>query len=123
MEYTDNFSYLSRTHNRRLISLVIAIVVTALVIDTSLTRIYLYSSNNQFLSNARIVIFAILLGHSKNSETSKCCQRLYDYFCIWFGSDVYIKPSCSIGQPILSPFWTCNCLFHRALILSVATRR
>src|ERR687888_1861274 len=60
MEYTDNFSYLSRTHNRRLISLVIAIVVTALVIDTSLTRIYLYNSNNQFLSNARIVIFAIM---------------------------------------------------------------
>jgi hypothetical protein len=60
MGYTDNFSYQSGTRNRKLIFLVIAVVVATLVIDTSLIRIYQYSSNNQFLSDVRIVIFAVM---------------------------------------------------------------
>jgi hypothetical protein len=61
MGYTDNFSYLSGARNRRLTFLVIAVVVATLLIDTSLVRIYQYSSNNQSLSNVRIVIFTIMV--------------------------------------------------------------
>src|SRR5262249_29508585 len=60
MGHTNIFSYFAGLQNRRIIFLVVAVVVAALVIDTSLTRIYSYYSTNQPFSNVRIGIFAVI---------------------------------------------------------------
>jgi hypothetical protein len=54
---TNTFSYLSEARNNKLIFLVVAVLVGALVLDTSLVRIYSYGSNSQSLSNIRIALF------------------------------------------------------------------
>jgi hypothetical protein len=51
----------------------------------------------------------------------KYCQKLHNYLCIWFGSDVYIKPGSPVSKYILSPVWTCDCLIYGAFILSLVT--
>jgi len=43
--------------NNKLIFLVVAVLVAALVLDTSLIRIYSFSSNSQSLSDIRIGLF------------------------------------------------------------------
>src|SRR5947209_5410050 len=57
MGHTNSFSYLSEARNNKLIFLMVAVLVSALVLDTSLVRIYSYSSNSQYLSNIRIGLF------------------------------------------------------------------
>jgi uncharacterized membrane protein len=54
---TNTFSYISEAWNNKLIFLMVAVLVVALVLDTSLVRIYSYSSNSQSLSDIRIGLF------------------------------------------------------------------
>jgi hypothetical protein len=60
MGHTSIFSYFSRLQNRGVIFFVVAVVVAALLVDTSFTRIYSYYTTNQSLSDARMGIFAAI---------------------------------------------------------------
>jgi len=60
MGHFNIFSYFSRLQNRKIIFFVVAVLVAALLVDTSFTRIYSYSSNNQSISDARMGIFAAI---------------------------------------------------------------
>ncbi|HET7148945.1 MAG TPA: hypothetical protein VFI73_10650, partial [Candidatus Nitrosopolaris sp.] len=51
---------MSGTSIDRLIFVAVVVVTVALVVDTSLIRIYSFSSNNPSLTNARIAIFVII---------------------------------------------------------------
>ena len=54
---TNTFSYISEARNNKLIFIMVAVLVVAMVLDTSLVRIYSISSNIQTLSNIRIGLF------------------------------------------------------------------
>jgi hypothetical protein len=60
MGHTSTFTYFSGLQDTRIIFFVVAVLVAALLVDTSFTRIYSYSSNNQPLSDARMGIFAAI---------------------------------------------------------------
>lgn len=58
---TNAFSYLSEAKNNKLIFLVVAVLIVAMVLDTSLIRIYSYSSNSPSLSSIRIALFLAIV--------------------------------------------------------------
>ena len=53
---------LSEARISKPIFLVFIVLVAALVLDTSLVRIYSYASNNQCLSNSRFELFLLIFG-------------------------------------------------------------
>ena len=61
MGHANTFSYLSEARTNKLILLVVAVLVVAFVLDTSLIRIYSYSTNSQSLSNIRIGLFLVIV--------------------------------------------------------------
>jgi hypothetical protein len=54
------FLYLSGIRNDSLIFVVVAVIIAALVVDTSFIRIYSFSSNNPSLYNVRIAVFTVI---------------------------------------------------------------
>jgi hypothetical protein len=59
---------------------------------------------------------------SKKPSSWFCCERLYDYVCIWPNFVICVKSVYCLGYCSVSPFWTCHSFIRWIVVIPHLSR-